>query len=368
MKNFLLKCFIFSIPILSIFAFPFAVFLLSGEFLSIPSIIDRQATSPSEILYYSGFTSASGRSYKRLATEKYDPEIVVLGKSRTLTFRSIFFKDPAKFYNAGVPRDHVSELSEYVNGLRPGNHLKVILIDLSGLLESDTVSPEVQRESTYSLINLFLTSGWREVYSLYFDHKFTLGQILEERKHHPAIGMYALITHSGYRPDGSMSRGNAAEILAIKNQAHAVIEQSVAKINSDGHVPGYDISVSDHSLGGLKNFLALCKEKQIYVVGYLSPYALEIYQSIESMKGQDADRLRSIPPVLSSIFNRYGFNFFDLRDIRLIGSSDDELYDEQHPTEKGSLKLLRYLAAREPHLIPYLDTTSLNHQISSLPF
>jgi hypothetical protein len=368
MAKFLLKCFLFSIPIVGVFAFPFAVFLLSGEFLSVASVINRQAASPSEILYYSGFSSASGKSYKTVGTEKYDPEIVVVGRSRTLTFRSIFFKDPAKFYNAGAPQHRASELSDYVNGLKPGNHLKVIMLDLSGLLEEDKVPPEVRRESTYSLINLFLTSGWRDVYSLYFDHKFSFGQVLEERKNHPAIGLYALITHSGYRPDGSMSRGDAAEMLALRNRAPALVEQEVAKINSEKSVFGYDTLVSDQNLAALKSFLALCKEKNIYVVGYLSPYAFEIYQKIESMEGPDGDRLRSVPPVISSIFAQHGFTFFDVRDIRLIGSSDDELYDAGHTTEKSTLKLLRYLAPREPHLASYLDTDSLNRQISSLPF
>src|SRR5579863_7188162 len=101
MKDFLIKSALFSLPVIALFAFPFAVYLLSGEFLPPGLVLDEQLESRTEVLYDPAFTFATVIPYKTLGTERTGPAALAIGLSRTLTIRSIFFKDPASFYNAG---------------------------------------------------------------------------------------------------------------------------------------------------------------------------------------------------------------------------------------------------------------------------
>ncbi len=369
MKTFLLEGMVFMMPIVMVFAFPFFVFFVSGEFLPATAVVERQNSSTQNILYMPAFTGVNEKQYKILETIEHNPEIAVFGRSRTLTFRSDFFKNNGSFYNAGVPMSRVSELRDFLNHIPKDAKLKVVLLDVSGFLK-DTPVPEgtVQGGQPLTGVELFLTSGWREVYLSYMNKKFTISDLLKEIEKLPSIGLYALITHGGYRADGSLSRGGPTEITSLMKEVQSQIRESVAGIIPGKDIASFDSAAAPENLIEIGKFLDACRARNIYVIGYLSPYALEVYQKIQSLPGEQGDAIRKVPDQLSSIFNAHGYDFYDLRDLRMIGSSDQELYDVAHPTEKATMKLLLSVTKKEPVLDDYVDTSTLRQKITNEPF
>ena len=370
MKSFLLKVLLFSAPVVVLFIFPFIIFLLGGEFLPISTVIERQKED-SSVLYLSRFTSATDRPLKLLGTESKNPEVVVIGTSRTLTFQSNFFKDSDVFYNAGYNADstlHVSDLSAYVNNISPNSNLRVILLDMSSYLTNPSDNSQ-DNSVTYNPLALFLTTGWRDIYLDYLEGRFTLREFLSAVSSNHNIGLTAVLHQEGYRADGSLDRGTYAEIESTRANIPAGIANAVSLINSGQAASlGYAPSLSGANITGIEDFLALCKSRNIYVIGYLSPYALEIYHEMESLQDASGSAYRSVPSVLQPLFQKEGFNFYDMRDLSSIGSSDAELYDPEHSTEKATIRLLLFLAAKEPKLNADIDAAALKQKLAAEPF
>lgn len=361
--RFLIKSSLFFLPIVAVFIFPFTVFLLSGEFLSVEKIVNRQISSSKEVLYQSAFTGDTDMPYKVLMTEKRNPEIIVLGFSRTLTFKSSFFKNPNTFYNAGRAVHDSSSLYEYLNQLPKDSKLKVIMLDLSDFLDDKPPQIVNYRSSLMDIISLFLTSSWREVYISYANHKFSFTDLVDKSRHNDQyIGLSSILKHAGFRTDGSYSHGDYADTVNEINDVQSKIAQSVVSTTIQN-----EPKVSQENLKSIEKFIALCKERNIYVIGYLSPYSSVLFrkeQSLDDLSGI----YKTAPKILSTLLIKYDFPFYDLRNNNITGSSDLELYDAGHTTEKGTLRLLSYLSSHEQKLSGYVDIFSIKSKIAKEQF
>ena len=363
MKNFILKCVLFMIPILGLFAFPFAVYLLGGEFVPVPTILDRQWSSDKEVLYDSAFSYAPAIPYKILGTVRTDPEILALGLSRVLTIQSDFFKDPSVFYNAGSAVHIAPDLLTFMDRAASDTKLRVVLFDASNLL-FDNPSDHIQDQSSlYDMLHQFLSSGWRQVYIDYADGSFSLSDLFQSGDASSSyIGLAAMRDHKGFRKDGSLDYGDAAEL----DKSKAALPSDIAD-NVLNTTLAREPHFSADNLAAIDQFLSICKQRGIYVIGYMSPYASEIYRKEQSLN-DPAGIYKTEPAYLSVVLKKYGFPFYDLKDLATIGSSDAELYNSIHSSGKGTLKLLRYLSEREPRLSDYLDARSLESRIAREAF
>ena len=363
MKKFILKCALFSIPIVGLFVFPFTVYLLSDEFLSVPAVVRLQQSGDKEVLYDSAFTSETSAPYKILVITQTDPEVLALGLSRTLTIRSIFFKDPGVFYNAGNAVHIAPDLVTFMNRTASDTRLRVILFDASNLLLDTFSDPVPEQSSAYDAFHQFLVSGWRQVYIDYLAKGFSLEDFFQANNASTSyIGLAALRDHSGSRRDGSLDWGDDALLEKIRKDIPFQIAGAVSNTTLKN-----EPRLSEQNLAAIEQFLAICKQRGIYIIGYVSPYASEIYQAEQSLN-DSAGIYKTEPTILAAALNKYGYPFYDLRDLAITGSSDAELYNDLHPSEKGTLKLLVYIADHEPKLDDYLDVRSLESKIDKEPF
>jgi len=363
MKKFILKCALFMIPIVGLFAFPFVVYLFCGEFLPISAVLDEQWNSGKEILYGSAFTSAAAIPYKILGTVKTDPEILTLGLSRTLTIRSIFFKDQSAFYNAGSGVHIAPDLITFMDRTASDTRLRVILFDASNLLFDNPSDHIPDQSSLYDMFHQFLSAGWRQVYIDYAGGSFSLKDLFQFGNASSSyIGLAAMRDRRGFRKDGSMDWGDAAYLAKLRKAlpSDIVVDVSNTTLAREPHF-------SPDNLAAIDQFLSICKQRGIYVIGYVSPYASEIYKKEMSLN-DPSGIYRTEPVYLAAVLKKYGYPFYDLKDIVTTGSSDAELYNDIHSSEKGTLKLLVYIADREPKLDDYLDVRSLENKIGKEPF
>ena len=95
MHSFLFKLLAFILPVVAIFILPFFVFINSGEFTPLSEVVARQNKDPN-ILYRLAYDN-NAFAYKLATAKARNPEILALGTSRGMQFRSGFFKNPAAF-------------------------------------------------------------------------------------------------------------------------------------------------------------------------------------------------------------------------------------------------------------------------------
>ncbi|MBU6370956.1 MAG: hypothetical protein KGH93_02840 [Patescibacteria group bacterium] len=366
MTKFILRCLIFSLPILVLFALPFFIFVRSGEALPISSVVHIQQEVSTSTIYMSGLTNAGDWYYKVTSLVRRNPEITVFGTSRTLKIRSDFFEHPELFYNAGYNDNAsmtTSDLPAFIEAVPADAKLKVILLDVSGFMGSPDEPHTVYRNDFFESADTFLSSGWRTIYRYVFDGGFSLAKVDAATS---SIGLEAIVNDFGYRSDGSLAR--TATALMKPSAIASQIAENVSDINA-GFLPAFfEKNADTRNLSAIDEFLQKCKDRGISVIGYLSPFAQEIHTAMSSLQNAYGAEYRNEPAILDQIFEKYGYHFYDIRDIKTIGSSDMELYDAYHPTERATLRMLAYLAAREPELSPYLDRISLQKQIADAPF
>src|SRR4051812_47220692 len=98
-QRFLKKLILFSIPMLLILLLPIYIYWVSGELNTIDQIVNEQMNS--SVPTITGFAYLNGAGYKFKSILRRKPEVLVLGTSRVMQFRSDFFKNPRSFYNGG---------------------------------------------------------------------------------------------------------------------------------------------------------------------------------------------------------------------------------------------------------------------------
>ena len=76
--------------------------------------------------------------------------------------------------------------------------------------------------------------------------------------------------------------------------------------------------------------------------------------------------MRLYPRDLDTLFNKYGYHIYDTSNLRTLASSDNELIDAVHGSEKTYARLLVYLAEREPVLERYVDVVRVKSKIDAV--
>jgi hypothetical protein len=366
MKKFIFTCILFSFPVIALFIFPLVIFLKSGEGLPISTVVNIQQNSSKDILYLSGFTNAYDKYYKNLTTIKRNPEIIVFGTSKTLTFKSNFFKNPDTFYNAGYNFNafiRTTDLLSFINTVPIDSNLRYILFDVNGFLNSQNTEISNNNNDIFNAAHLFLTTGWHDIYN-----QFLRGKIFFDKfKISPSnIGFTAIMRDFGYTKDGNLDRGNEQNRRDMQKTAPMQIADEISTINNPNLINSLSFvgaTISKENLDNINKFLEICKSRNIYVVGYFSTHPKEIHNVMLSLKNDYGETYRNSPKILSSIFEKYNYHFYDARDIDITGSYDSEFYDGYHPTEKATIRLLIYLANKEPSLKSYVDISKLKKQI-----
>jgi len=90
---------------------------LSGEFTAADTVVARQQTDPQTLLGLAYSDSSLYVKARRLA--QVHPEVLALGNSRVMQFRSGFFRPGVRFYNAGGAVSMVQDFRVYLERLAP---------------------------------------------------------------------------------------------------------------------------------------------------------------------------------------------------------------------------------------------------------
>lgn len=350
-----------------ILGFPLFVLFISDDFTSIDKVVEAQKEKNKLVLFGTAYSNNSfSPFYKLKSVLGRRPDVIILGTSRVLQFRSRFFKDTASFYNAGGGVSKIKHLQHFLEKVPRGEEPRLVIVGLDqyffnskwDYLADDDIEKRLATIDV-SALDIFLNS-WKKIYVDYYEKKYSLRSILAERGK-GWIGLNALMNGNGIRNDGSFRDARfIRDPFNPKNEDYQ-FRNTFDRIAKQGRRFEYSEKISLEAIGVLERFLGKCQERGIYVVGFLPPYAHAVYQRMISMNKYQY--LIQIAPSLKPVFDRYGFGFYDFSDLAWIGASDAETLDGFHGSEKAYLRLFTQMAESNPVLrhyaqgISYLQTT-----------
>ncbi len=352
MRRFLIRLIVFFFPIFLVICILSGLAYTSGESWDYNQIIETQIAKP--YTQYGPYDGNRLLPYKLQAINHYQPEVVILGSSRVLHYRSAFFKENVMVYNA----------SSYGWGL---NRYKTILHHLA----TSETPPEVviigldqwrfqenwklQRDEAAIAEASTPVRYWQaigHVTNAMIGEGATLKSLVDvvvpHNKQQGVLGISAILGTGGYIYDGSFQ-------IAPKLWAKA---QSNIQIVAEGIVQAdekmfkyfpYAEGLATSSFETLQDILQIASDSNIYVIGYFSPFPPTIYVAMQT-SGNFA-YVDEAAAQLEAVFEDFGFSFFDFTDGSRLGGSDAEFWDSLHPTEQHMIRIHLKLASELPGLI-----------------
>lgn len=356
MREFIKRAIWFQAPLLVIVSPLLITLELAGELMTCEEIVaDQLAYGSLVALAYSDPT----RCIKAKMVQAREPTVVVLGSSRVMQFRESFFREPARFYNAGGAIARVEDLKAFIEQVDTANvELFVIGLDhyfFNEKWDDMSASPKTfeDRFSTLRVLRKqkLLSDHWR-------------GKIDYARLDRPdRVGLTAMMYDEGFRLDGSYRYGR---ILGFPELAWDIdFHDTFERMQAGNRRFQYGAEVNKEALRELDAFLKTCHEKGVEVVAILPPFAHVVWSAMLA-QGEDYAYIGQLYAALEPIFDAYSFDLLDFSDIVSVGSGDVEMIDGFHGSEVAYLRLTLKMAARSAALDRYVDSGSLEQILVSV--
>lgn len=365
---------------LSVYLFPVGVYVITttcvaiigGEFAPLRQVALRQ-TGTTPLLYGRAYRD-NYFAFKLISTQVKRPAVLILGSSRVMQFRSMFFnKKPSAFYNAGGAVQSVYEIQQFLSHLGEAETPDVVILGLdqpwfnaksASRFSTRRIADQVDEEKIVPFARALNVS--RFVFQDLVKGKIGVDALLVHKD--PvygvqALGIAAIVKGRGFRNDGSYQYGD--QVLQPIS-SHERLAEGIQRLQEDiGHFAGGD-QVAESSMAELEDVLKECRKRSIFVIGFSPPYAPSIYAGMME-KGTHA-YLLDMSSRLSTLFEEYGFSYLDFSDGTLANAVDADMLDSFHSSELISLQIyMRMLQKRPDILDQYSDPEFLEGRIIEAP-
>lgn len=327
----------------------FGLGMSSGELWPIGKIIDYEFSRPRSTLFSKKFMPDSHYRLKYNEILRRDPDILMLGSSRVLSFREEMFGDDADFFNAGRILHSLEDLSDFTELLLSRINPKTIYLGVDFYwLGSKEYFEHALGKVSYTKDEIY---DWQSY--LYFNKMFLLEIIKKPSlitriiNNEPdifgkktAMGLQAL-DGNGFRFDGSFQYGTVITKRRenpeyVDTLTPPILEQITSGIGAFQ----FNEYINPARVKILKDFLVKAKEKNIDVIGFSTPFSIEVYQKlITSLQHKDffSESLQKI----SAVFEEAGFPYFDFHNLESLNINDSYMLDGTHSGETAAAIVLK---------------------------
>ncbi len=349
MQKFITQLVLFMVPLALYFGTITFLLNSSGELLPLETLVQAHEQRGKII----GLAYSDPIKQIKLSTlKKRRPKIIALGTSRVMQFRSFFFNSPNEFYNAGGIISKIKDLNAFLTAIHPYTP-EVIILGLdhnffNANWDNLTGPPTLNRKDTSFIKRL----QSQHFLSDLIKNKIAIDLLFAS----PNIGLNGKTHNQGLRSDGSYLYG---QIIKAPDQAEDHnFTDTYDRIKKGNRRFEYGEQVNKTAVLSLDTFLRNCRKKNIHVVGFLPPYAHEVWLRLKSMPHLYA-YMFSLQKELSPVFESTGFKLFDFSDIAQLGASEHETIDGFHGSEVAYLRLLIKLEETSIHLTPHVSKKAL---------
>lgn len=359
MKKFIFNILCFFMPIfvvlLGILPF-YIVSLYSGELKDIDKSIEEQRLNH-QVLIGMGYNEQK-EYYKISNANSYKARVIALGTSRVMQFKQEFFK--ADFYNCGGAVS--GNYNEYVNFLKNLSYEpEVLLVGLDSWVFNDAWNQV--RDDYEEFVKIEKPNR---------DEKTIIKAVLEDwvkkkwvfadlEKYPNNIGFNGRVKDDGFMYDGSYYNGDTYR-NPDKHTDYLFVD-TLNRIATGTSRFEWGEHVDQDTFVQLENLLSYCKERNILVVGFLTPYAPAIYDVM--INSGNYNYLNEIVPACVELFDRYEYEFYNYMDGEDLGATDDYFIDGFHGSEILYGHILEDMILNGSRLKRYADFEMIQYMINN---
>ncbi len=338
---------LFCLPLAAVFGPPAFVLWLSGELVSPDRVVEAQSRRDRLVIHGPAYTNPNLYVKSRLAA-RVRPEVLALGTSRVMQFRSQFFRPDVRFYNGGGCARKISQFRAVLEHLAPAVQPAILLISTDPYffnLKYDPLDKVSFRAGSLDgqfntfrpptdIFHTHATRVWKDIR----ERKINWPNLLRGRGLFDRFGLFAACYEDGFRNDGSYLY--AQRERDIHNPTHRDYEfrGTLKEIGiGTGYFP-WGGAVSQPALAELAGLLDYCRGRGIEVIGFLPPYPHQTWTAMMDA-GRRYDYVRQLESALRPIFAAHGCEFYDFSDFAQLGADDGEAIDGFHGSDKVYLRL-----------------------------
>jgi hypothetical protein len=337
MKRFLINLSIFLLPLTLLLIPPCAVLYRTGENLH---TVDDELTSGDKYLIGYAYNEDNYAYLKWKALTKKKSRVVALGSSRVLQFRDRMFDAP--FYNAGFTIEGVGDFVPFLESIPDAQLPEFLIVGLDQWMFNaqwdnlkTTHAPSYWSEGFRKNPDAgILKNVWSDLlkrkYGLLPDTEDTLKR----------IGLNAVVRNTGFRNDGSMQYGS--QIGMLLRDDHGAndygFKDTYTRIDRGNRRFQHGEVTNLAAVEAIDRLLSFCKQKGIYVVAFLPPFADGVQARMQA--SGKFGYMNGIHAGLRPGFDKYGFECYDFSAVSQVGSDDREMVDGFHGGELTYAKLL----------------------------
>jgi hypothetical protein len=299
---------------------------IANEIYEFGSTIESQTE---DVLYVIAFSDRNVE-YKLHNLLNRNPELAIIGTSRVMSFRAEMFPDYVN-YNAGGIVSNISHFRPLLEKLiDEGNAPEIIIIGLDQYFfnESwDKVRPtdsEMYRNSLQSSSKIVIPDRLRLIESLLNEPRVLISESILKSKN---IGLLGKVYNQGFRVDGSYYYGRYYE-FGINNDPD--FSDTIYRIENGVRRFEYAEDYNPRSVEELEAFLLLAKQHEIFVVGFMPPYAPSINEFMALNGNYEYINQASIE--ISRLFIGLDYKYFDFTSME--STRDSQYIDGFHGDEK----------------------------------
>ncbi len=370
-RKFFIKIFILLFPFIALLAYPALVIILADEEISVDRVLMLELNAGQATLYGPAFTN-DVPYYKLQKTIQNNPDVLILGTSRVMQFRSGFFQQHVKMYNSGGAVLYLWEYKDFLRNIPKQSLPKLIIIgidqwqfnpnwrpDRFNLYENNVMrEPFIRME--HSFLNVLQASYWK-IYKYTFRGRINFLTLLNKLFERRQIGLTAIIEQQGFRSDGSYRYGDQylSDLDERFNEVPRRIEDNSRLFERSQNVNNRESILED--------FLEFCKQNGIHVIAFLPPYSLDSIQRMNNLY-PDYKYLSNIASTIKPVFSKYNSTFMDFTDPAILGViSDSEMIDGWHGSEKTYLRIIIRLAEADERLRQLVNLKYLRQLLDTRP-
>lgn len=328
---------LFFLPVAFLLLCPAWVLWVSGEWTSIDEVIRRQQIQKEPLMLGLAYSNPA-KYYKLQSLIARNAELVMMGNSHVMAAREDFFK-PRSFYNAAVGGSRLPDFERLISQVPQDRQPKVIIVGLDPFFAKPDFDWSQKEEDRFdrragSLDAIrILGTSWKNVYSDLLSKKFSLSQLTASRKGKDEvaqIGLEAIVHGSGFLNDGAYYNPKAPGPATEDTPDYSHLKEGET----------YD----ERGLEMLEQFLDICYQRHIHVVGFLPPARERVY---ETLNASGYVYWKELPTKLEPMFSRRGFSVFDFSRPSSYGGDDSEFYDDFHASEAAYSRIADKLSKLE---------------------
>lgn len=319
----------------------------TGEFNSTERNIKLQKKNEARLIGC-GYNEQT-RYYKFLNCEQRRTKIIALGTSRVMQFKEQFFN--TDFYNCGGAVG--SNYDEYINYLKNLSfNPEVIVLGLDSWVFNEKWNKNLRTYTDFEKIEPIKRNKLSMLISIFgswlIKKKWTFDDL---KKYRDNVGFNGRIKNEGFLNDGSYYYGYI--YTNPESSGDYQFKDTYTRINNGCYGFEYGDIIDNKTLELLDDLLKYCSDKNIYVIGFVPPFAPSIYDKM--MQSNNYKYVNQLDEC-KRIFDKYNFEYYNFVDGGEIKDTDDSCFiDGFHGSEIVYGRMCLSMIDDNSKLLKYLD-------------